>query len=150
MLEILNFMPQGTSHNSDDLLKKKHGFIESLCVNLETTALDPTFEAYGNFLLNDLYRARRGGVGEDDWVNDLSKPIYPDHPGAVRFFGNFWNLSFVFNIDTDEPALIERLTQAIRKNQQSPAYQAARQELIERSRKSRRPLTLANPVLAIA
>jgi hypothetical protein len=35
-------------------------------------------------------------------------------------------VSAVFNIDTDEPELIERLTAAIRSNQASEAYRTAR------------------------
>lgn len=57
-------------------------------------------------------------------------PIHDDAPAAVRFWGNFHALSCVFQIDTDEPDIIARLTEAIRANQASPAYQEARRALL--------------------
>ena len=50
-------------------------------------------------------------------------------PGMHRFFGNFWHVSAVFNIDTNDRELIDQLTAAIRANQQTPAYQAAKQAI---------------------
>ena len=44
--------------------------------------------------------------------------------GETRFWGNFLTVSHVFNIDTDEPDVIKRLTAAIRENQQRPDYLA--------------------------
>ena len=76
--------------------------LQTLIDVLSSNPLDPTFEEYGNF-------------------------IHPDG-GALgtRFFGNFAHLSHVFQIDTDEPELIQRLTAAIRANQATPAYQKLR------------------------
>lgn len=45
-----------------------------------------------------------------------TKPIYPNHPDAVRFCGNFIGYSFGFWLDTDDAALIERLDRAIADN----------------------------------
>lgn len=43
-------------------------------------------------------------------------PIYPEHPNAVAFQGNFVEASFGFCLETDDPALIARLDEAIGKN----------------------------------
>ncbi len=71
--------------------------LEDLLKVLAVYALDPVFARYGNFIVDE---------GE----------------GWVSFFGNFTGVSHVFNIRTDEPEVIARLTRAIRENQ-------ARQEL---------------------
>ena len=77
--------------------------VDELLDVLARETLDPRFEKYGNFILRD-------------------EP-------PLRFWGNFFNVSHVFSIDTDDPALIDRLTSAIRANQQRPDYQAARASL---------------------
>ena len=69
---------------------------------LEVIAAEPlsrTFEIYGNFIIAD---------GE----------------GSTRFWGNFAAISHVFCVDTNDSAIIERLTTAIRANQQTAAYLA--------------------------
>ena len=63
----------------------------------------PLGQEYGNFLLTE------------------------DAP-QLTFWGNFYNLSHVFSIDTIDPDVINRLTAAIRANQQTAAYQQARRE----------------------
>lgn len=78
--------------------------LDELIQSLESHPLDPRFEKYGNFI--------------DE----------TGHPGATNFFGNFYGVSHVFNITTDQPEIIERLTIAIRANQATPAYQQAQQE----------------------
>ena len=78
--------------------------LQDLLAMLAAHELDPIFEKYGNFVLTD------------------RTPV-------VRFFGNFLTWSHVFTIDTDEPQTIKLLTSAIRKNQRTPAYRAARKEL---------------------
>ncbi len=80
--------------------------IDQLCDVLAETPLDPTFEEYGNFILP---------------MDDAS-----DTSGMVRFWGNFFLVSHVFSIDTDDPAVIHVLTAAIRANQQTEAYRKAR------------------------
>ena len=42
--------------------------------------------------------------------------------GTVRFWGNFADVSHAFNIETDDPEIIESLTSAMRKNWCSAAY----------------------------
>lgn len=88
--------------------------VDQLLATLDAYALDPSFEEYGNFIIADPRRYTDGGR------------IHPDAPGAVRFFGNFARLSCGFSVDTDEPETIERLTAAIRANQQRPDYRADR------------------------
>lgn len=45
-----------------------------------------------------------------------TKPIYPEHPNAVRYCGNFIGYSFGFSLDTDDQDLIEQLDAAIAEN----------------------------------
>ena len=74
--------------------------IDKLVEVLKGHTLDPRFTEYGsNFIVADV--------------------------GSVRFFGNFHNLSHVFNIRTDDPAIIAKLTRAIRENLRRDDYRAA-------------------------
>lgn len=75
--------------------------IETLYDRLQNYPLDPTFEDYGNFAM-----PRRGGV----W----------------HFWGNFYNLSAVFNIQTIDPDVIATLRSLIADNQRRPDYREAR------------------------
>lgn len=52
-------------------------------------------------------------------------PLYPDHPEALSYFGNFHGYSFGFNIETDDPELIARMDAAIAANMATPAYAEA-------------------------
>lgn len=81
--------------------------ISALFDRLTSDPLDRAFEAFGNFVL-------------EEPENEAGEPIAP--PGTVRFWGNFATYSHVFSIDTDEPELIERLTTAIRANQEREDY----------------------------
>lgn len=56
------------------------------------------------------------------WID--GDPIHPSMPDARRFFGNFAAVSHVFTIDTDDPALIERMRRAIADNIASEAFRA--------------------------
>ena len=113
--------------------------IEALFERLASFPLNPDFEDYGNFITP----ARLAHPTQDPdtllTVYEDAGPIYPESPDALRFWGNFYELSAVFCIDTDEPELIERLTAAIRANQATPAYQAARSEIAHL--KQRQPAT---------
>jgi hypothetical protein len=99
--------------------------IAALLDRLAGEPLNPTLEAYGNFVMPA--RAAAPAIGDDGKVvyADLG-PIYSEAPNAIRFTGNFYRVSAVFGIDTDEPELIEKLTAAIRANQATPAYKAAK------------------------
>lgn len=72
--------------------------VEKLLEVLAKYALDRRFEQFGGFITKD---------ETDD---------------SVRFFGNFFNLSHVFQIVTDEPEIIERLSAAIHANMERPDY----------------------------
>lgn len=90
---------------------------------LASHPLDRNFEQYGNF-------------------------IYAGDPailsGTTRFWGNFFTISHVFNIDTDEPEVIDALTRAIRANQQRQDYLAQPDpEQARRNRQEREEAKLA-------
>ena len=95
--------------------------IEKLFERLETEPLDPRFEELGSFVIANPEMLRKG-----ETMND-----FYGSPGWVQFFGNFARISAVFGIHTNDADLIKRLIEAIRKNQQSKAYQDFRTDLIE-------------------
>lgn len=114
--------------------------LASLFEVLATQPLLRSFERYGNFIQAD---------PEIEWLEWQASREFPHigrHvPGPSpyaplmvhRFWGNFLNVSHVFSIDTDEPELIERLTAAIRANQQRPDYLAQpKPKLEEEERKA--------------
>lgn len=97
--------------------------LAELFAMLMTHPLDRSFEPeqFGGFI----YEPRnwtRCYVGPDAYVDN--GPMFPEHPGTIRFWGNFFSWSHVFQVDTNNPVLIERLTRAIRLNQQRPDYLA--------------------------
>jgi len=103
--------------------------IETLLELLSREPLRPDFEKFGNFITHPVCRGVKNpawtwGSDAPEWIN--GPLIYPENPGAVRFWGNFLNVSHVFSIDTDEPEIIDRLTAAIRANQASAAYKDGR------------------------
>jgi len=69
---------------------------------LKREPLDPTFERYGNFRLASAL------------------------PGGRRFWGNFFRVSHVFDIDTNDPETVRAIHCAIIRNKRSDAYRAAR------------------------
>lgn len=92
---------------------------------LATHPLDPAFEALGGFI-GKAHGCRVVYVGGVRTYTDTGT-MYPGIE-ATQFFGNFWDIAHVFNIDTDDADLIERLTVAIRANQASDAYAQAKTE----------------------
>lgn len=96
--------------------------IEVLLKRLASEPLDPTFEAYGNFITKNPQGCVYVGRGQYFETGRL----YPEHPGTCSFFGNFLNVSAVFDIHTNDEALIAKLEQAIRANQRRADYVAAR------------------------
>ena len=101
--------------------------IEVLFERLLKHVLDPRWE---ECFIHRAYGAIEGGRDASGRMTFVDTgPIYPDAPGALRFCGNFLEVSAVFTIDTDEPETIERLTSLIRQNQARPEYQQARQSL---------------------
>ncbi|QSF43506.1 hypothetical protein [Paenibacillus tianjinensis] len=101
---------------------RHYGFIpdtiDTLIEKMNTYTLDPTFEEYGNFATD---------FNPKMWTDENKK-----YKGMTCFFGNFHSLSNVFRIYTNDPEVIDRLTQAIRSNQLTEAYRAARVEIEER------------------
>jgi len=91
--------------------------IDKLLEVLAVEPLDRSFENFGNFI----YKPFTWKYGRGNYiVND--KPMYPDNPGALNFFGNFLRVSHVFNITTDDKAIIAKLGKAIRANQKRSDY----------------------------
>jgi hypothetical protein len=75
--------------------------IDVLMDELSREPLNPTFEKYGNFVL-------------------------PHDDGTVRVWGNFYNVSHVFSVD-GTPEELHGLITAVRANQKTAAYRAARE-----------------------
>lgn len=97
--------------------------ISDLINVLRSTPLDPKFEEFGNFIMpahGNKWSGQRNEAGERIAVS--TGPLHPEAPGALSFWGNFSLISHVFNVTTDEPDLIDRLTKAIRQNQATPHY----------------------------
>ena len=94
--------------------------IEDLLQVLATEPLDPRFEDFGGFC----YPLDVPGIFVDP--NEEGK-----HAGEWRFFGNFFKLSHVFNIDTDEPEVIQQLGEAIEANMMTEGYKKARRIRLE-------------------
>jgi len=94
----------------------------AIAILLEVLAghpLNRTFEMFGGFVERDA-RNLRG-----EWLEGLEN--------AVSFFGNFLNLSHVFRIVSNDPAVVEHLAQAIASNRaradylhQPPPYDSAK------------------------
>jgi hypothetical protein len=82
--------------------------IEALFARLTSDPLDRTFEHYGDFVLEP--------------VDMKGRPM--GEAGSVLFWGNFLTYSHVFSVITNDADLIERLTAAIRANQQRSDYLA--------------------------
>lgn len=82
--------------------------IEALFQRLQEHALDPRFEACGDFLFND------------------------EEKGFVHAWGNFYELSAVFDVRTNDPAIVRRLGELIRVNKETQAYRDARRAMLAR------------------
>lgn len=88
--------------------------VDLLLAMLERETLDPRFEQYGNFVI------------DADAVLQL---------GEVQFHGNFITYSHAFDVRSDEPEVIARLTAAIRANQATKTYLEAADGLAEQCRR---------------
>lgn len=86
---------------------EKPDSIETLIEVMGKYALDPMFEKYGDFG----YRLDAENCGQ--CKEDI---------GKWHFFGNFSELSHVFDIITDDPDIIDRLRAAISTNKNTEAY----------------------------
>lgn len=97
---------------------------------LETYTLNPIFERYGNFVLpchGTVFTGFDPTTCKRIFID--TGPLYTDAPYAVRFYGNFHDLSAVFQVDTDDAEVIEAVIHAIRANQRSVAYAEAREKV---------------------
>lgn len=92
--------------------------IERLFVMMDEFLLDPTFERYGNFMERNP-QLIKGGYGD-----------------YVHLFGNFYDYSFVFNIETKDEELVARFAKSVEVNQAKPAYKEAK-AIRERQEKER-------------
>ena len=81
--------------------------LDQLKERLRTETLDPMFEDYGCFAIN-----------------------VPSRPGFVQFWGNFLNLSAVFDVITDDADLCAELSSLIKNNMATVAYKEARDEYV--------------------
>lgn len=75
--------------------------IEQLFDMLGREPLDPKFEQYGNFM------------------------YHCEDSNRIKVWGNFFAVSYGFDVETDDPCLIERFMIAISGNQSSEPYRAA-------------------------
>lgn len=86
--------------------------VNELLALIRAEPLDPIYDPF--MLLSHQLRTFDGS------------PIYPAHPGTVRFWGNFLNLSHAFSFDTDDPDLIGRTVEALRANIAMHQYRLAK------------------------
>lgn len=110
--------------------------LQTLFDRLSDTTLDPRFEAFGGFITlnpcqgipNPAYQPSWffGGNGAPECI--AGSRLFAVEP-VVYFLGNFLHWAQVFSIYTNDGPTIDRLTFAIRANQQTPAYQEARRAL---------------------
>ena len=88
--------------------------IEILLDVLKNYSLNRTFEAYGDFYQPVPHLCDQFGAHTHD----------SEYEGLSSFSGNFYTLSHVFNIYTDDHELIEKLKTAIRANKRRSDYLA--------------------------
>jgi hypothetical protein len=113
MLEIIS--------NGSKWAGQKLDTIEELLNVLNKYSLDPSFEQHGNFVNNN-----------PQWIKPEAKEKYK---GCTKFFGNFATYSHVFDIITDEPEVIEALTEAIKRNTETEEYKKHKKEYIEKEQR---------------
>jgi hypothetical protein len=79
---------------------------------LEIFRLNPVFMPMPNPAMRCI--ESDAGNGRIDFI-DIA-PIYPGHPDAVRFFGNFTDVACAFTVDTDDAETIRALMAAVDDN----------------------------------
>lgn len=62
------------------------------------------------------YAGKRWSVEHNCMVYLNGEPVYPEHPNAVSYWGNFEGYSFGWTVSTDDPELISKLDSAIKEN----------------------------------
>lgn len=88
--------------------------IDSLVEEINASALDPEFEKHGNFIMP---------FNPVEWTEENIR--YKDY---TVISGNFYNNSNVFKILTNDREDITKLTEVIRRNQNTSAYEKAKRE----------------------
>jgi hypothetical protein len=111
--------------NGSRFAGEQPGSVNDLLVVLNNETLDPIFEQYGNFF---------SFVNKENWPENNIPKEYKDM--KFQFFGNFFSISHVFNILTDNKSIAMKLEVAIRKNQKTLNYAKARKEIMQREHKS--------------
>ena len=91
--------------------------IDSFFEMLECKPLEPFFEECGNFIFD---------LGKVETWPDGKVPRKYQGRELTGFTGRFAGGDFLFNIETNDSTLIDRLTVAIRANQKRGDYQALR------------------------
>lgn len=112
----------------DEVSQADH--VERLLAALSRWTLDPRLEECGPFIDTHPRHCtieRRAETWERVYIP--TTPLYPEHPGAVLFCGNFLDYSFGFRVATDDPEVIAKLTAAIELNRASDRYAAAKDEV---------------------
>lgn len=108
--------------------------VDAVIAMMASEPLDPSFlslQEHGDMPYEGAARmgirnpawSRSGGRSVPEWID--GDPIHPESPDAIRFFGNFVNVSRAFAIDTDDAAIIGRLRAAIADNMRRFAGGAA-------------------------
>jgi hypothetical protein len=125
--------------NGSKCLGDEQDDIEQLLDVLGKYPLDPRFENYGNFITLDPCVGVRNPdyrkiEGAEEWIDG---PRIFDVDGVAKFFGNFFGLSHVFNIYTNDAGTVQKLTAAIRANQQRDDYLVAKAEVATRAKGGR-------------
>jgi hypothetical protein len=113
MLEVIS--------NGSKWYGQKPDSVEELLNVLNKYALDPMFEEYGNFINHN--------------PNWLKKESAEKYKGCTKFFGNFSEVSHVFDIITDEPEVITALEMAIKRNTETEQYKSLRKDYIEKEQR---------------
>jgi hypothetical protein len=85
--------------------------LPALFLRLRDNILDPASEKFGGFVSEEIRGRAVPDVGS-------TRPL--------RFSGGFFDCRHPFNVVTDDPRLIQLLTDAIQANQAKPAYQTAK------------------------
>jgi hypothetical protein len=98
--------------------------LDDLAKCLTEHTLDPTFEKYGDFI---------NQIRPGDWIRGR-RPEGVDPECTFQMFGNFFDVSHVFNIITDDPAVVARFRPLIDANKATPAYKQAKKERAEQAR----------------
>lgn len=103
---------------------EKDASIEELFAILAEYPLRRDLEACGDFIVEGPICVWQNGYDEETGYPLYIESDEQPYAGMTSFWGNFYNLSHVFNISSNDPAVIATLTAAIRANQARPDYLA--------------------------